>query len=446
MAHSALPPALSTEARALLERDASVIAGVEKLRFMPLAVTAGSGCYLIEAGGRRLLDLSASWTAAGLGYGHPDIVAAVTQAVSEPAGASGLSAVNADAIDLAELLLRLVPQEHEARVYLGNSGTDANEAALQACRRATGRSRVLAFEGGYHGGLGLARAVSHVLSADDPPDPDITFLPYPDPVRPRAGSPAETLLADTEVLRAHLAAGDVACVILEPIQSDGGIVFPVDGFLQAVRDLTREHGVPLIVDEVKVGLGRTGHLHAFQSAGITPDIVTLGKTLGAGLPLSAAIGPASIFDHDTASALLTTAANPICARAGLAMLGVLERDALPSRAASVGETLIDALRSGVDARGLAPVVGDVRGRGLTIGIDLVSDEDMTRDPIRARKAVYRAWQLGAVVYYVGDNVLEVTPPLTISDEEARTGAEILLQAIAEADQVSDDEVRPYAGW
>jgi 4-aminobutyrate aminotransferase len=438
---------LSPEASDLLARDATVIAGVEKLRFIPLAVTSGSGSYLIEAGGRRLLDLSASWTAAGLGYGHPDIAAAVTHAVSQPAGASGLSAVNADAIALAEQLLRVVPQEQEGRVYLGNSGTDANEAALQACRRATGRQRVLAFEGGYHGGLGLARGVSHVLSADDPADPNITFLPYPDPVRPRVGSPTETLAADLEVLRSHLAAGDVASVIMEPIQSDGGIVFPVDGFLRGVRELTHEYDVPLIVDEVKVGLGRTGQLHAFQAEGIVPDVVTLGKALGAGLPLSAAIGPAWIFDHDTASALLTSAANPICARAGIAMLHVLERDGLSARAATVGASMLDGMRSGVLARGLDPVVGDIRGRGLTIGIDLVTDGDVSRrDLSLARKVVYRAWQLGAVVYYVGGNVLEVTPPLTLSDDEAREGVDILLQAIAEADMVSDDEVRPYAGW
>ncbi|MGA0092328.1 MAG: aspartate aminotransferase family protein, partial [Candidatus Nanopelagicales bacterium] len=435
---------LAPEAAALLARDDHAIAGVEKLRFFPLAVTSGEGSYLIEAGGRRLLDLSASWTAAGLGYGHPEIADAVSSAARAPAGASGLSSISADAIALAERLIEIVPMSGDLRVYLGNAGTDANESVLQACRRATGRRRVVAFIGGYHGGLGLARAVSQVLNASAPADPGVTFLPYPDPVRPRTGDVVTTVEQDLVALDRNLAMGDVACVILEPIQSDGGIVIPAPGFLSGVRDITHRHGVPLIVDEVKVGLGRTGALHAFSHEGISPDIVTFGKSLGAGLPLSAAVGPAEILDSGTASSLLTSAANPICARAGITMLDILIRDDLATRAGQVGGAVRDALTHGVTQQGLHGCVGDVRGRGLTIGIDLVSDErSRQRAPGLARKAVYRAWQLGAIVFYVGGNVLEVTPPLTLSDQEAREGVSILLQAIAEAEQVSDDEVAAF---
>lgn len=435
------------EATRLLDRDAAVIAGVEKLRFMPLAVSAGDGCYLVEAGGRRLLDLSASWTAAGLGYGHPAIVEAVTAALSSPAGASGLSSISSDAIALAEQLVELADLGGDTRAYLGNAGTDANEAALQACRRATGRRRVVAFTGGYHGGMGLARAASQVLNASAPPDPNVTFLPYPDPVRPRTGSAADTLAQDLAALERHLATGDVACIIMEPIQSDGGLVIPVAGFLSGVRDAATRHGVPLIMDEVKVGLGRTGRVHAHAHEGITPDIVTFGKSLGAGLPLSAAVGPAWIMDSGTGSALLTSAANPVCARAGSTMLDVLLREDLPTHAAQVGGVLRDELVRGVADRGLQEVVGDIRGRGLTMGVDLIAGGDIARrDAALARKAVYRAWQLGAVVFYVGGNVLEVTPPLTITAEQARDGASILLQAIEEAHLVSDDEVAAFAGW
>lgn len=437
----------TADAAAVLDRDAQVIAGVEKLRFFPLAVAGGEGSYLIEPGGRRLLDLSASWTAAGLGYGNPEIAHAIADAASSPAGMSGLSAISTDAVALAERLLDLTRMPGESRVYLGNAGTDANEAALQACRRATGRRRVIAFIGGYHGGMGLARNVSQVLNATAPADPHVTYLPYPDPVRPRTGDAADTLARDLSALERNLATGDVACIIMEPIQSDGGLIIPVNGFLRGVRDAATRHAVPLIVDEVKVGLGRTGAMQAYAHEGITPDIVTYGKSLGAGLPLSAAVGPASILDCGTASTLLTSAANPICARAGLAMLNILEREDLPSRAADVGAQLTRELAQGVAALGLDAVVGDVRGRGLTIGIDLVEGGDLARRaPDRARKAVYRAWQLGAVVFYVGGNVLEVTPPLTLSEREAHEGASILLQAIAEADLISDDEVAAFAGW
>jgi 4-aminobutyrate aminotransferase len=170
-------------------------------------------------------------------------------------------------------------------------------------------------------------------------------------------------------------------------------------------------------------------------------------SLGAGLPLSAAVGPAWVMDSGTASSLLTSAANPICARAGRTMLDILQRDSLTDRARDIGEQIRRDLEQGVVVSGVQPLVGDVRGRGLTIGIDLVAAGDVTcRAPDLARKAVYRAWQLGAVVFYVGGNVLEVTPPLTISADEARDGVSILLQAIAEAEQVSDEEVSAFAGW
>lgn len=435
------------DAAAVLDRDAQAIAGVEKLRFFPLAVASGDGSYLVEPGGRRLLDLSASWTAAGLGYGNPEIAHAIADAASSPAGVSGLSAISTDAVALAERLLDLTRLSGESRVYLGNAGTDANEAALQACRRATGRRRVIAFIGGYHGGMGLARTVSQVLNATVPTDPHVTYLPYPDPVRPRTGDATETLAQDLSALERHLGMRDVACIIMEPIQSDGGLVIPVSGFLRGVRDAATRYAVPLILDEVKVGLGRTGAMQAYTHEGITPDIVTYGKSLGAGLPLSAAVGPASILDCGTASTLLTSAANPICARAGLTMLNILERENLPSHAADRGAQLTRELAQGVAALGLEAVVGDVRGRGLTIGIDLVDGGDLgRRAPHRARKAAYRAWQLGAVVFYVGGNVLEVTPPLTLSEREAHEGASILLQAIAEADLITDEEIAPFAGW
>jgi 4-aminobutyrate aminotransferase len=449
---SALSPSVGEPqaVRQLLERDSGIIAGVEKLRFFPLAVIGGKGSHLIEAGGRALLDLSASWTAAGLGYGHPAIVEAVCAGIQNPAGGSGLSAISEAAVTLAEQLSADLQEVggSNRRVYLGNSGTDANDVALRACRRATGRERIVAFKGGYHGGLGLAMGVSHIFAAAGvPADPNVTFLPYPDPWRPHTGD-AGTVLDDVILrLRDELSRENVACVILEPIQSDGGMVIPPDGFLSLVADACHEKSVPLIVDEVKVGLGRTGYLHAFAHEGIAPDIITLGKTLGGGLPLSAAVGPAWILDHGTASSLLTSAGNPICAAAGLAVLSVVRRDGLAQRSRVLGERLRAALKTGIADQGLSDRVGSIRGRGLTIGIDLVKNGDLsTPDPELARKTVYRAWELGAVVFYVADNVLEITPPLVMTDDEMNEGVEILLTAIAEAETVSNEQIRQFSGW
>jgi 4-aminobutyrate aminotransferase len=443
--HSA---SLAPAAAELYARDLRSVAGIEKLRFFPLAITSGDGCWLTEAGGRRLLDLTSTWTAAGLGHGHPKVVETVTEAIKNPPGAGGLSAVHPHSVGLAEDLLELVPGDGDRRVYLGHAGSDANDVAIRAARNATNRRRVLAFHHSYHGGVGVAMGMSgvHVEAGSVVPDPASVFVPYPNPYRPEpADQPSESVVAASlAAVEAELLAGDIACVLAETILSDGGMVVPPHGFLAGLSDLCRRHDTLLICDEVKVGLGRPGLLHAFQLDGAQPDIVTFGKVLGAGLPLSAAVGPAWVLDGPPAAALLTTAGNPVCAAVGRTVLRTLVDDELPQRAKRAGERLMAGLRD-LDL----PAVGDVRGHGLAIGVDLVTDRDSReRDGRLAAKTVYRAFELGAVVYYVGGNVLEVTPPLIITDDEVDQAVDILGRAIVDAGSgvVPDEAVADYAGW
>jgi 4-aminobutyrate aminotransferase len=442
----------------LYERDEAAIAGIEKLRFFPLEVVSGHGSTLVTPDGRDLLDLSATWTASGLGHGHPAVAEAVSRAVRTAPGSGGLSAVHPDSVGLAEDLLALVPGSGERRVYLGHAGSDANDVALRACRHATGRRTIMAFEHSYHGGVGVAMGVSGVhVDAGAPPDPDAVFLPYPNPFRPIRGERSDggKLSGDVDadvtsclkLADRHLGSGSIACLIVEPILSDGGLIVPPDGFLARLHELCRRHGVPMICDEVKMGLGRPGTLHAFDHDGIAPDIVTFGKVLGGGLPLSAAVGPAEILDAPPAAALLTTAGNPVCTAAGRAVLATIVGDQLADRAAKVGVLLADGLRALAGSPG-SERIGDVRGRGLAIGVELVDPQTGERDPRLAAQVVYRAWELGAVVYYVGGNVLEITPPLVLTEAEAGRAVEIIGAAIADAvaGKVNAEEVARYAGW
>src|SRR5690349_2060145 len=268
----------------LYDRDEAVIAGIEKLRFFPLEVQSGHGCTLVTPDGRELLDLSATWTASGLGHGHPAIADAVSRAIRTAPGSGGLSAVHPDSVGLAEDLLALVPGDGERRVYLGHAGSDANDVALRACRHASGKRTVIAFEHSYHGGVGVAMGVSGVhVDAGAPADADAVFIPYPNPFRPDGGAGDDPAAVDAgeaaSLARAEQALSDhaIACLIVEPILSDGGLVVPPDGFLRRLHDLCRAHGVPMICDEVKMGLGRPGTLHAFEHDGVVPDIVTFGK-------------------------------------------------------------------------------------------------------------------------------------------------------------------------
>lgn len=432
-------------------QDDGTIAGVEKLRFFPQVAARGHGCTLVTPEGREVLDLSASWSATGFGHANPAIVQAVSEAVRHAPGASVLSGTHPEAVLLARELLELVETTGpDRRVYIGHAGTDANDVAIRAVRQATGRRRLVAFEMGYHGGLGTAMAVSGLhVAAGATADPDVVFLPYPDPYRPWTPEQSTLLERTLALVEDQLAAGNVAGVLVEPIQSDGGVLVPPAGFLHGLRQLTQQYGALLIIDEVKVGLGRTGHFLAHHAERVIPDMVTLGKALGGGLPLSAVVGPADALDAPPASALMTTIGNPVCCAAGRAVLGQLRDGKLARAAAQHGARLGDQLRSYAGSgRPGADRVGDVRGRGLALGVELVDPLTRARDGNLTAKAVYRGWQLGVIAYPVRDNVIELTPPLTITVAELDRAVQLLTRAIDDAalGNVTDEEIAHYTGW
>jgi len=433
----------------LAARDARVMANIGRLRFSPLALVGGRGCRVIEEGGRSLLDLSASWGAASLGYAHPAISAAVAAVCADMPGAGALSLPNEPAVALAEELLRITPGRGERRVWFGHSGSDANECALRAVQAATGRPRVISFIGSYHGSLSGSMSVSgHTAMTHTLPRAGLVLLPYPDPYRADF-SAAEVLKLLDHQFATTCPPQQVAAVFIEPLMSDGGLIVPPPGFLAALQERCRRHGIQIIVDEVKVGLGRSGVLHCFAHEGLEPDVVVFGKGLGGGLPLSAVVGPRYIMDHAPAFAIHTTAGNPVAAAAGGAVLRVIREEGLVQNARETGAFLAEGLRA---LRDQHPLIGEVRGRGLALGLDLVLDRG-TREPVpvaTTAKVIYRAWTLGAVFFYVGmrGNVLELTPPLTLSRAEAAEGIDLIDRALSDVTRglVSDADVAPFMMW
>nr|CAD6628617.1 aspartate aminotransferase family protein [Rhizobium sp. TCK] len=434
----------------LYARESRSISKMAHLRFFPLAVTGGNGAYLTGDDGRRLLDFAASWGAASLGHAHPAVRAAVDRALADQAGGSYLSMANEAGVLLAERLLSLVPERARGRVWFGHSGSDANETVARMVVAATGRPRILAFSGAYHGGTVGSMAVSGHPAQQGSRAAGLSLVPYPDSLA--AGSPEaamqQALAALERLFATDVPPHEVAALFVEPIQSDGGMLVPPDGYFAAVETLCRKNGILIISDEVKVGLGRTGRFNAFEHAGFEPDIVVFGKGLGGGLPISAVVGPEALMNHSPAFSLQTVHGNPVCAAAALAVLDTIEREHLVENADRTGQVLHEALT------GLASkhaIIGDVRGRGLALGVELVTDR-RTREPARreAALAVYRAFELGLVLYYVGvnSNVLELTPPLTLTEEEARQGVAILDRALAEVSQgmVDDDLLVGFSGW
>ena len=437
--------------RDLLSRDSVVLADIERLRFFPVSAVGGEGSYIVEEGGRRVLDFAASWGAASLGYSHPAIVEAVTDAVSNMASVSLCSYGVEHAIALAEDLLTRLPDDRERRVWFGHSGSDANDTLVRLIEAATPRRGIISFVGAYHGGSAGSMSVSgHSSQSHAPQRTGLIRLPYPDPYRPQfepdlvSGALANLDFVFAEQVKPE----EVAAVFIEPIQSDGGVIVPPSGFLKGLEERCRAFGILIIVDEVKVGMGRTGIFHAFEAEGLSPDFIVYGKGLGGGLPISALVGPKELMDLQPAFAIMTAAGNPVCTAAGRAVLQTIQEERLIANAAHVGDLMLKGFERLAQRH---EMIGNVRGRGLACGVELVKDRSSKRAaPDETAKVVFRAHELGLILFYVGmdSNVLELTPPLTLTEFELEEGLAILDQAFEDVanGKVSDTEVARFAGW
>ncbi len=441
----------------LLERDARALGNVLKVRFYPLAVERAQGCTITDVEGVEYLDFMAGWAVANTGYGHPGVVEPVMAQMQKTSFATLTALMNEPAITLAERLVALMPGDFEKKAWFGLHGSDATDALSKLVPMATKRPRLVSYIGGYHGQTGGSAALSgHTAQARVTGGGNVVKVPYPYPYRCLFGSRSpeecgERYLSYIEdyVFRTICPPEDTAGIIIEPVQSDGGDIVPPDNYLPGLEALCRRHGIMLLIDEVKVGFGRTGTMFGFQNWGITPDAVALGKSIGSGVAaLSAVVGRKEILDVGTAINMYTVAGNPVSATAGLATLDTIERDGLVDNAREIGEYLLDGFTSLMARHQL---IGDVRGKGMILGVELVRDR-ATKEPAatEAAKVVYRCKELGLVLFYGGiySNVLEITPPLTMTREEAQRGLDIIDEALSDVvgGRFPDEKLGMYAGW
>jgi acetylornithine/N-succinyldiaminopimelate aminotransferase len=358
----------------------------------PVALASGNGAVVTDVDGKSYLDLLGGIAVNVLGHGHPAVLDAVTRQMSTLGHTSNLYAAE-PGIALAEALVGLLGTDAEARVLFCNSGTEANEAAFKLSRL-TGRTKLVAAQGGFHGRTMGALALTGQPSKQAPFAPlpgDVSHVPY----------------GDVDALAAAVG-DDTAAVFLEPIMGESGIVVPPDGYLAAARDITARHGALLVLDEVQTGMGRTGTFFAHQHDGITPDVVTLAKGLGGGLPIGAclAIGPAAQLLTPGLHGS-TFGGNPICAAAALAVLRVLAGEDLVRRAGVLGKTLHQSIESLHH-----PSIDHVRGRGLLCGIALTSPT--------AKEAEAAARAAGFLVNAAAPDVVRLAPALIITEHQLDT--------------------------
>jgi acetylornithine aminotransferase len=355
-----------------------------------LTLVRGDGANVWDADGNSYLDLVSGIAVNALGHAHPAIIAAVTEQIAVLGHTSNLY-VNQPTVDLAEALLDVAGLTGNAKVFFCNSGAEANEAAFKLTRL-TGRGKVIACDGAFHGRTMGALTLTGQPTKSTPFEPlipGVTHIPY----------------GDTEALRSAVD-GETAAVFLEPVIGEGGVIPAPDGYLQAAREITSAAGALLVLDEVQTGIGRLGSWFAFQQAGIMPDVITLAKGLGGGLPLGAVIGVGPAADLFTPGHHGSTfGGNPVCCAAGLAVLRTIAADKLCEHAAAVGKDIA----TGVEALD-HPLVSGVRGAGLLLGITL-------REPV-AKTVAAVAEKAGYLINPVAADVIRLAPPLVIEHDQA----------------------------
>ncbi|MBU8878482.1 aspartate aminotransferase family protein [Bacillus sp. FJAT-29790] len=440
--------------RSFLSTEDSVIADSLKIRFYPISVKTANGTRIKDQSGKEYLDLAAGWAVANIGYGHSRISHKIKEKYDTLSFTSQLSAPEPTMVSLAQKLIEITPGDFPKKVWFGHSGSDANDCIAKLVPLEKKRARMISFMGSYHGQtMGSLSLSGHPAQSGFIGSGNVVKIPYPNPYRPPFGktdrlSDQVIEYLEQEVFKTICPPEDTAGIIIEGIQSDGGLIVPPDDFLPRLQELCRRYDINLIFDEVKVGLGRTGKWFSFDHSDVVPDAVVLGKSLGGGLPISSVIARKEILDVGTGIHMFTMSGNPVCSAASLENLQIIEDEKLIENARVNGDYFMGLLK---ELQEKYELIGDIRGKGLAIGVELVENRE-TRIPAAEKTAAicYRCYELGLLVFYVGihSNVIEITPPLTITKNEIDLAISIFDQAFSDLEQqkINLDLVKEYAGW
>ena len=428
-------PLPGPEAKAIIEKDGKFVSP-SYTRDYPFVIARGEGAVVEDVDGNRFLDCAAGIAVNSTGVSHPDVVQAITEQAGKFIHMSGTDFYYEPQVRLAEELAGLVPIDGDVRTFFGNSGTEATEAALKMSRYYTKRQGIIAFLGAFHGrsmgSLSLTASKAIQRRGFAPFLPGVYHAPYPDVYRfgGSADACAEASLSwIRDQIFVHLISPDeVAAIVVEPIQGEGGYIVPPKAFLQGLRELATQHGIVLVCDEVQSGMGRTGRMFALEHFALKADVVNIAKGIASGLPLGITCARAGIMSWPPGAHASTFGGNPVSCAAANATIRLL-KSGLMANAAAVGAQLADGLR---ELQKKHPLIGDVRGMGLMIGIELVKDPKTKERAVDERNALVQAmFRRGVLVLGAGRNTLRLAPPLVLSNAQAASVLSVLDDALGE---------------
>lgn len=447
---------LLSSSMGVVNKDHELCAGFSRAPYFPFVVKKGRGAILEDIEGKQYIDLLSSAAAINTGHSHPKVVAAITEQLQDIIQYTPGYIYHSHRVELAQELVNITPGSFRKKVAYGLSGSDAIDGMMKVVRAYTGRSKLVSFVQSYHGStfgaLSLSALSLNMRRRFGPLVPDIHHINYPDCYRCPYGQEEKTCdlqcLSDFKLALTHyLPAEEIAAVVMEPIAGDAGLIVPPKRYMKELHSLCQQHGILFVVDEVQQGFGRTGKWFSIEHFDIEPDVVVMAKSIASGIPMSAIVGRAEIMDAIGAPGhLFTTGGNQVACRAALATIEVIREENLIEHSHAMGEYM----RSELSRLGKTyDLIGDVRGLGLTIGVDLVTDRK-TKEKAReaAAKICYRAFENGVIMIFLAGNVLRIQPPLVISKEQIDKSLAVIEQSIKDyLNSKIPDEVLQFAkGW
>jgi 4-aminobutyrate aminotransferase len=429
-------------AKRILQADEKLISP-SYTRSYPLVAKRGRGVFIEDVDGNEFMDFAAGIAVCSTGHCHPEVVAAIQKQSAELIHMSGTDFYYESMVTLAERLSKIAPMKGPHRVYYGNSGAEAIEAALKIARYHTKRQNIIAFYGAFHGrtmgALSLTASKPQQKRRFGPLVPGVTHVRYPDVYRGCEGGPQDkdafalgcARFIEDKLFKTVLAPEEVAAIFVEPIQGEGGYVPAPAIFMQELRKICDRHGILLVADEVQSGAGRSGKWWAIEHTGVEPDIICSAKGIASGMPLGIMMSKAEIMDWVPGSHASTFGGNPVAIASALATMDILEREAI-GNAANVGNHIMSRIEGWKDKYGL---VGDVRGRGLMIGIELVKDKKTRAYAGQERDRVTElAFERGVLFLGAGPSAIRLCPPLIVTKEQADVALDVLEECIGIVDK------------